>query len=99
MDGRHPGLGKPAGTKAWGAGMAVIAVDSLNAARIVIEEKKLAGARIGIEDGFGQRIGMSLEQFGQLQAMLPKDGRRRPTRRRPARRSLPRPPGVRTQSG
>jgi Xaa-Pro aminopeptidase len=64
--------GPPPGSTVWGSNPAVIAADSLNAARIVIEEKKLTSARIGIEQGFGQRIGMSLEQFGQLKSYAPK---------------------------
>jgi Xaa-Pro dipeptidase len=64
--------GPPPGKVTWGSSPKVIAPDSLNAARIVIEEKKLASARVGIEQGFGQRIGMSLEQFGQLKGFLPK---------------------------
>lgn len=64
--------GPAPGSKAWGQSPAVIAADALNAARIVIEEKKLASGRIGIEKGFGQRIGMSMEQFEQLESLLPK---------------------------
>ena len=64
--------GAAPGEIAWRGENPVIAADSLNAARIVIEERKLASGRIGIEQGFGQRIGMSIEQFGQLKGMLPK---------------------------
>ncbi len=64
--------GAPPGSVAWRGEQPVIAADSLNAARIVIEERKLASGRIGIEQGFGQRIGMSIEQFGQLKGILPK---------------------------
>jgi Xaa-Pro aminopeptidase len=64
--------GAAPGSVAWKGMKPVIAADSLNAARIVIEERKLTNARIGIEQGFGQRIGMSMEQFGQLKSMLPK---------------------------
>jgi Xaa-Pro aminopeptidase len=63
--------GPTPGKVTWGSSPAVIAPDSLNAARIVIEEKNLGGARIGIEQGFGQRVGMSLEQLGQLKGYLP----------------------------
>jgi Xaa-Pro aminopeptidase len=59
------------GSVVWGQSPAVIAADSLNAAKIVIEEKKLAGARIGIEQGFGQRLGMSLEQLNTLKSYVP----------------------------
>ena len=70
MDDIRP-WGPAPGAKAWGESPPVIAADALNAARLAIEDKKLASARIGIEQGFGQRLGMSLEQLEQLRGMLP----------------------------
>jgi Xaa-Pro dipeptidase len=64
--------GPPQGVKVWGPSPTVIAADSLNAARSVIEEKGLAGGRIAIERSFGQRVGMSLDQLAQLESLLPK---------------------------
>jgi Xaa-Pro aminopeptidase len=63
--------GPPPGSIAWAGSPPVIAADAVSAAKIVIEEKKLSSSKIAIEQGFGQRLGMSIEQFLQLKAALP----------------------------
>lgn len=63
--------GPPAGEIVWKGFPEIMAADAINAARIVIQEKNLDGAKIGIEKGFGQRVGMSIDQFNQLAGMLP----------------------------
>ena len=63
--------------RAWGPNMDtdftrdMYAVDALESARKVLQEKKLDKGRIGIELGMGQRIGMSVQQYEQLRGALP----------------------------
>jgi Xaa-Pro aminopeptidase len=49
----------------------MITGDGVSAAAAVIKERNLHQARIGIEIGFGQRLGMSGQEFDQLQGLLP----------------------------
>ena len=63
--------------RAWGPDLGtdltrnMYAPDALTSAKKVIEEKKLTKARIGVELGMGQRLGMSVDQFEQLKGMIP----------------------------
>jgi len=60
-----------ADVRGWGVGMGSVARDPLELVKTVMEEKRLAAGRIGIEQTRGQRVGMTLEQYGQLQRLLP----------------------------
>ncbi|MBI4280313.1 MAG: aminopeptidase P family protein, partial [Armatimonadetes bacterium] len=66
------GLGRDtcwfADIRIWGGAKADYK-DPLEAAKAVIDEKKLR--RVGVEMSRGQRIGMTLEQWGQVQRLLP----------------------------
>ena len=63
--------------RVWGADLGnpltsgMFAKDAVGAAVAVLKEKKLENARVGIELGFGQRIGMSVNEFDQLRSQLP----------------------------
>jgi Xaa-Pro aminopeptidase len=57
--------------RAWGSTPECIAPDAVSAVAVVAREKGLSGGRIGIERGLNMRIGMGLDQFDQLQEMLP----------------------------
>ncbi len=60
-----------ADVRGWGVGMGSVARDPLELIKIVMDEKRLAAGRVGIEQTRGQRLGMTLEQYGQLQRLLP----------------------------
>jgi len=60
-----------ADVRGWGTGMGSVARDPLELIKVVTDEKRLSGGRIGVEQTRGQRIGMTLEQYGQLQTLLP----------------------------
>ncbi len=47
------------------------AQEPISLTRDVVKEKGLLGGRLGIEMGTGQRLGMTLEQFGDLKHALP----------------------------
>jgi Xaa-Pro dipeptidase len=55
----------------WGRVAGSIAPTGIAAAALVIKEKGLAGGRIGIEQGAGMRLGMGLDQFDELKALVP----------------------------
>jgi Xaa-Pro aminopeptidase len=55
----------------WGSTKVAVAADAISTVKLVVEEKGLANARIGVEQGSGMRIGMGLDQFAQLKDALP----------------------------
>jgi Xaa-Pro dipeptidase len=57
--------------RVWGGAKAETK-DPLSLAAQVITEKGSAGGRIGIERALGHRVGMTLDQFDELRALLPK---------------------------
>jgi Xaa-Pro dipeptidase len=57
--------------RAWGRTPGCFAPDVISAVVTVVREKGLSAGRIGIERGLNMRIGMGLDQFEQIQEMLP----------------------------
>lgn len=55
----------------WGSTLEAEAEDPFLLTEKVLRQKGLTKAKIGIEKGFGQRIGMSLTQFEKLKELLP----------------------------
>ena len=65
------GTGWIADVRGWGTGMGSVARDPLELIKIAADEKRVSAGRIGVEQSRGQRVGMTLEQYGQLQRLLP----------------------------
>lgn len=57
--------------RGWGTGLNADAPDVFALVRTVLDEKGLAGGRLAAETGFGQRLGMTLEQWEQLKTCAP----------------------------
>lgn len=57
--------------RAWGRTKGCFAPDPVTAVSEVVKEKGLSQARIGLELGTGMRLGMGLDQYNQLQSILP----------------------------
>ena len=58
--------------RAWGTvGKGCMAADGVSALKVVMDEKKLGKAKVGVERGFGQRMGFNLDQFRQIEGMYP----------------------------
>ncbi|MCL5046606.1 MAG: Xaa-Pro peptidase family protein [Actinobacteria bacterium] len=56
----------------WGGTKGCAAPDAVTLLKDVLTEKKLADQKVGLELSSGQRMGMTNEQFRQLQAVVPK---------------------------
>lgn len=55
----------------WGANKGGIAKDGLSALVTVMQERGFDRSKVAIEKGFGQRVGMSYDEFVDLQGRLP----------------------------
>lgn len=57
--------------RAWGPNPGDIAPDGMSAIKQVLESKGLGSGTLAVERGFGQRIGMNLDAFFELQDHFP----------------------------